>query len=152
MKNSSVIYRAIKPPTLHRILIVRLDLGQVLHQPVHLAVLAALLVRKQRVQVLDERSLHRGVPRLGRPSAHRRHRFPVMIHVRNNVLILAEHQPGFTLLYRRLAQIGDGRNAHLRDRGLGFPERFQPRDGTVFAHKHIVLQERHQATQLEADA
>lgn len=134
------------------LIIVGLNLRQIRrHQSIHLSI-GSLFVRKQRVDILQQCPLHRSVPRLGRTPAHGRHRFPVVVHEGNDVPILAEHHLRFAFLGRRLLQIGNGCHAHLRNRGLGLPEAFQPRYGTVLTDEHIVHNEGHQSAQLEPDA
>lgn len=90
-----------------------LDGGQVFgHQPEHRSILR-LLERKQRLHVLDQCPLHGRVPGLGHASRHGSDGVPVLVDVRNNLLVSAECEAHTPVLNAGLLHVRDGGHAHL---------------------------------------
>lgn len=95
--------------------VIRFNLRQVCaQQPVHLAIRGAFLENEQHVDLFDQRPVHRGVPRLRHSSGRRRQRLPVILDVRYDFFVFAEHGAVGALLGAALLQVGQGGYAHLR--------------------------------------
>lgn len=91
-----------------------LDRGEFAGYPEHGSIFR-LLEREQSLDVLREGPLHGRIPRLRHPPRHGGYRVPVLLNVRDYLLVPAELVAHVPVLYRRLLHIRYRRHAHLRN-------------------------------------
>lgn len=107
---------------------------------------------QENVGVGLEGFLDGSVPTGGLLPRQRGDRLPVGIDERDDFLVLAEQVARVAVLHCLPLQVGDGRNAHLRQRCRNPSVHFQPRRTAELARENVIHGEREQLSHLVADA
>lgn len=121
-----------------------------LHKSKHkiAAVILAGEYRRQRLEGLENRR----IPASCLLPSERRDRLPVSLNEGNYLFVLAEEIPRIAILYGFSLQIGDGCDAHLRNRRLRSSVDFESGRRAELASENVIHRERQKLSHLIADA